>query len=331
MRLWKLWRLQLFADGGGDGGTASGGEGAADSGVTPADAGQGQTETIRDRLRAMGVPEDSLKNRAYDAPAANGTPKAQQGQTADAAPTAEQGKKQSLKEILKADPDLNAEAERMVSRRVAKFKGSSEAMEAMAPALEMMARHYGMDPAQMDYAALSKAMLDDDSYYQQRAVDMGVSVDVAKQLDRAEALEAARQRDMEMNEQQQRVRQHLAGLYEQGNALKAKYPGFDLDTELENDTFARLTAPGVGLSVEDAYFAVHREDMLSAARQTSMQNISRSIQAGQIRPNETGTKRAGDAPQRDMNSIRHMSKERMEELASRARSGETITPEMLYG
>lgn len=328
----RFWRLQIFADGGGDGGTASGGEGAAATGVNPADAGQGKQQTIRDRLRQMGVPEDKLNNRAYDAPASSGTPM-QQERTADAAQTndQEQSKKPTLKELLKSDPDYNAEAERMMSRRVAKFKGSSEAMETLAPALEMMAKHYGLDPEQMDYAALSNAMLEDDAFYQERALEMGVSVDVAKRLDRAEMLEAAHQREQQRTEAERQIHEHLASLYQQGEEMAAKYPGFNLDAELQNDTFARLTAPGSGLSVEDAFFAVHRQELLTAARQHAAQNISQSIAAGASRPNETGTRKAGINPDRNPNDIKNMPKERREELIRRAKAGERITVDMLYG
>ena len=335
----KLWRLQLFADGG-DGG-ASGGEGGAESGVTPAAAGQEQQqpETLRDRLRKMGVPEDKLQNRAYDAPAnQRGTPRAEPEQTADAAqgaegenpPQQQEQKKPTWREIMQ-DPDYNAEMNKTVQRRLSKFKAQSEAMEKLSPALEMLAKHYGMDPERMDYDALARQITDDDSYYQQRAIDMGVSVDVAKKLDAAERLEEARRRDAQMSEQDRQIREHLAHLEEQATALREKFPDFDLQTELQNDAFARMTVPGSGLSVEDAYFAVHREDILNAARQAVTRNVASSIQAGQQRPNEMGAVKSANAPAKDLNSIRSMPKERRDELIRRASNGERITPEMLYG
>lgn len=325
----KHWWLQLFAgEGVGGDGTSSGGEsGGTESGVTPADAGQGQGETLRDRLRRMGVPEDKLKNRAYDAPAAKGTPTAQQAEQPDAAAQTqeqEQGSKPTWNDLMK-DPDYKAEASKMVQKRIGKYKATADAMDAMAPAFEMLAKHYGLDAEHMDYTALSKALLEDDTYYQQRAVDMGVSVDVAKRLEAAERLEEARRRDMEMNEQQRAIQQHIAGLYEQGEALKAKYPGINIDVELQNDQFARLTAPGVGVSVEDAYFIVHRDELMQAARQATIRNTSQTIQAGQNRPNEAGQRKSGNAPAKDASSISHMPKEKRDELIRRMQNGERVT------
>lgn len=334
----NLWDLQLFADGG-DGGAS--GEAGSASGVTPAAAGQEQQqETVRDRLRQMGVPEDMLKNRAYDAPAdQRGTPHGRQGDnTADAAQGAEgenppqqqeQKQKPTWRELMQ-DPDYNAEMNKTVQRRVSKFKATSEAMEKLSPALEMLAKHYGMDPERMDYDALARSVMDDDAYYQQRALDMGVSVDVAKKLDAAERLEEARRRDEAMNEQDRQIRAHFADLEAQAAKLREKYPGFDLQQEMQNDNFARLTVPGSGLSVEDAYFAVHREEIMEQTRQQIAAGISSSIRAGQNRPNESG-KKTQTAPAKDINQIRHMPKDRQEELVRRAMAGEVITPDMLYG
>lgn len=325
----RHWWLQLFADGGGDGGASSGGEGAAASGVTPADAAQeSKGQTVRDRLRAMGVPDDMLKNRAYDAPA-EGTPKAQE-RTADAAQKNDQANGQEQQKAEKTY--TKDEVENIVRRRSAKNAAKVEAMESLSPALEFLAKQYGLDPANMDYKALNDAVLGDENnaYIQQRALDMGVPVDVAKKLIRAEMAEDARQRDAQQSEQQRQIREHLAGLYQQGDEMAKKYPGFDIEAELQNDTFARLTAPGSGLSVEDAYFAVHRNELLAAARQHAAQNISQSIAAGAARPNETGSKKAGTVPDRDPRSIKNMPKDRMEEFVRRARAGEKITPEMLY-
>ena len=40
-------------------------------------------------------------------------------------------------------------------------------------------------------------------------------------------------------------------LAQQAEALKAQFPDINLDTELQNPQFLRLTAPDIGMSVED--------------------------------------------------------------------------------
>ena len=322
----RFWRLQLFADGG-DGG-ASGGEGAAASGVTPADAGQGQERTLADVLRERGVPEDRLQRRAYQRKVQTaGTPAGQEQAQAAVAGQDEQQEQKTERmswEQIMADPEYNAKMQETVQKRVSKLKGADDAMKALSPALEMMAKRYGVEAT--DYSALSNAMLDDDAFYQQRALDMGVSVDVAKRLDQAERLEQARQRDEELSEQERQIREHLAGLYQQAEALKQRFPDFDLDREMQNRDFVYMTQPGSGLSVEDAYFAIHRQELMESAKQSAQRAMASTIASGQMRPNESGTKKAGSAPAARPN----MSKEHREELKQRFRNGERITTEMMY-
>jgi hypothetical protein len=332
MRAFK-WFLQRFADGG-DGGTSAG-EGAADSGVTTAAAGQEQQqgETLADRLRQMGVPEEKLQRRAYQRKIGKGetSPKAESAQAA-AAGQAEQNpqnaQEQQTQEQTRTYTD--DEVQRIVQRRLAKFKPQSDAMEALNPALEMLVKHYGLDVNAPDYAALSQAILEDDAYYEQRAIDMGVPVDVAKRLEAAERLEEARRRDAEMNEQDRQIREFRIGLEQQSEAMKQKYPGFDLNREMQNDTFVRMVSPGVGLTVEQAFTAVHYNELMEATRRMTQQNLSNTIRSNQTRPNEGGSKRSDTVPAHNLDSIRHMPRERRQELIERMRRGERVTPDMMY-
>ena len=87
---------------------------------------------------------------------------------------------------------------------------------------------------------------------------------------------------------------HFRELERQGEALKRVFPDFDLRRELRDPVFARLTAPGVGIGVEDAYYTVHRRQIQSAAMASAAastaQKLSNAIQAGALRPQEAGTR-----------------------------------------
>lgn len=91
---------------------------------------------------------------------------------------------------------------------------------------------------------------------------------------------------------QDSFRRHIQGLEQQGEAMKALYPGFDLRQELSNPAFARMTAPDVGISVEDAYYALHRQQIQSAAMQVTAQmtaqRLSDAVRSGSLRPREHG-------------------------------------------
>lgn len=322
----RFWRLQLFADGG-DGG-ASGGEGAAASGVTPADAGQGtQERTLADVLRERGVPEEKLQRRAYQRKVQTaGTPAGQEQAQAAVAGQEEQQEQKTDGQSQSEKPEktyTKGEVESIVKKRFAKNAAKVEALDTLTPSLEMLSKRYGVEPG--DYAGLSAAIMDDDAFYQQKALDMGVNVDTAKRITRAEMLEDAFRKQQEQNLQDQMIRDRFDDLGNQAEELRKTFPDFDLDRELQSRDFVFMTQPN-GVSLKKAYFAEHAEEILEQAKQSAQRAMASTIASGQMRPNETGTKKAGSAPAARPN----MSKEHREELKQRFRSGEKITAEMMY-
>lgn len=327
----KWLNLQLFAgEGAGDGG----GEGAT-QGVNSADAGH-------QRLLELGVPEAKIrKNRAYKVntpatkPAADEQSAAQEQKPEQAAaatnPTEENKTKtparMSWDEIM-ADPEYNKQMQAVVQSRLRSAKGAEENLGKLTPALELLARKHGQDPANINYEALAKAISDDESYYEDKALEMGVSVETAMKIDRQERDNARQQRQEAQTLEQQMFQQHIIKLEQQGEAMKKVFPNFDLRTELKNPAFARMTSPNVGISVEDAYYAVHRNEIQTAAMQVTAQKtaqkISNAIQAGSRRPDENGT--SGQASSVTTFDYRSMSPEQRKALKARILSGEKIYP-----
>lgn len=90
---------------------------------------------------------------------------------------------------------------------------------------------------------------------------------------------------------------HFRSLEQQAEAMKELFPGFNLRSALDDPAFARMTAPDVGISVEDAYYALHRSEIQSAAMQVAAQKtaqmLSDTIRSGQMRPAENGTRSQG--------------------------------------
>ena len=195
-------------------------------------------------------------------------------------------------------------------------------MGKLAPALELLARKHGMDPAKPDYEALAKAISEDRSYYEDKALEMGVPVETAMKIDQQERETARVQRQEQQTIEQQKIQQHFQKMQQQGEALKSKFPNFDLQKELQNPAFLRMTSPNVGISVEDAYFAVHRNEIMSAGMQVTAQvtaqKISNSIQAGGRRPAEAGT--TGQAPSVTTFDYRKASPEQRAALKAHIRS-----------
>ena len=305
----KWFWLQLFA---GEGAGASGGEGGGDGAVS----GDNGLAAEDQRLLELGVPAEKLRKRAKRANAklpegaVRTTPKEVQEQkpqeqvaTAEENPTEEKTEttaptRMSWDEIM-ADPEYNKQMQATIRARLKAEKSAEESLAKMAPALEVLARKHGQDPANPDYEALAKAINDDDAYYEDMALEKGVTLETAKRLDQQQRETARQQREEARTLEQQKLQNHFMKLEQQGEALKKVFPKFDLRTELQNPAFARMVAPGQGImSVEDAYKAVHRKEIEAAqsqviAQQTA-QKISNAIQAGSRRPDENGT--TGQAP-----------------------------------
>jgi phage anti-repressor protein len=221
-------------------------------------------------------------------------------------------------EIMK-DPEYNKQMQAVVQSRLRTAKTAEENFNKLAPAVELLARKYNLDPNNVDYDALTKAINDDDSYYEEKALEMGVSVETARNIDKKERDDA---REKAMNErtlQDQKIQNHFIKLEQQAEAMKKVFPNFDLRTELKNPAFARMTHPNVGISVEDAYYAVHRNEIQTAAMQktaqVTAQKISNSIQSGSRRPDESGT--SSQAPSVSTFNYRVATKDQRDALKKR--------------
>ena len=335
--LFKL-NLQLFA------GEGTGGEGGGEGATT----GDNATAAAEQRLRELGVPEAKIRKNASKVaskmtatPAQTETSAPKEETNVESAateekPTTEDTKetaptRMSWDEIMK-DPEYNKEMQAVVRSRLKSEKSAEEALGKMAPAIEVMARKYGLDPKNMDYDALAKAINDDDAYYEEKALEMGVSVETAKKVDQMERNTAREQALQQRNLEEQKIQQHFVRLEQQAEAMKKVFPKFDLRTELQNPAFARMTSPNIGISVEDAYYAIHRNEIQTAAMQVTAQKtaekISNAIQSGSRRPDESGS--SSQAPSVSTFDYRNASRDQREALKQRIRQaaarGEKLYP-----
>lgn len=306
--------LQLFADGGAEGGAAAG---TGQQGTVEQTADDGQME-YADRLRALGVPEDKIRGKRAKGEARTkaagqaATEQAGPGQDAAAAQTngaqeenqaeqAEPGRngaqpsgKPSFDELMQ-DPEYNQQMQQVVRKRLKNSQAAQQDLDKLAPALELLAGQYGLDVhAQgFDLQQLADAVTSDAKFYEEKAAQLGTTVETAMRVDRMEREAAERKRQDERNLEQQRMQRHYMSLQQQAQQMRELFPGFDLQQELRNPVFARMTAPDINLPVRDAYYAVHREQLQAAsmqvAAQKTAQKLSNAIASGQARPAENGT------------------------------------------
>jgi hypothetical protein len=196
----------------------------------------------------------------------------------------------------------------------------------LQPALEALITKHGLESGDLD--GLVKKITDDDSLYEDEALERGIPVETLKEMKALERQSKEYQRMQAENQQRQLMQAHFQKLSEQANEARQLYPGIDLRQELANPTFARLTHPSVGIDVRTAYEIAHRDEIqpraMAAVAQQTQQKMSASVQAGASRVSENGLKPSGGAVSLS-DDPRNWSRAERQKIAERARRGERIT------
>ena len=328
----RLPSLQLLAD---ETGVTAGAEAA------PAQTGAADLSA---RLAEMGVPQDRIERRraalgrkAQPAPVSVETEAPAQEPAAEETPEAseasapetetEQPRRLTWDEIM-ADPEYNKAMQETVTKRLRSSKAGLDRLEKLQPIVDVLSSYYNLDnsdPNNLDVDALVKAVVNDDNYYEDRAVAEGRSVDEVRQ----DAARARQQRDLE----EQTRRQRFDAAWQQGEAFKQIIPDFDMSRELENASF-RAMVMGFGMPVEDAWFAVHHREREQALReqitQQAAEDAAKAVAAGQKRPAENGAVPQGaSVTQFDVRDKSYRDRIKREVELARAR-GEKVYPPSYY-
>lgn len=294
--------LQLFD--GGDGGVAGG--------VTGGDAGNGvQT----------GAPYQSSKGDKGN-PLADVQYGIQDDGSQAASDSVDRGAK--FEELIKGEyKDLyDKRVSDTVQKRLKSTKETVDKYNALSPTLDLLARKYGVDAT--DVEALNKAIEEDDSYFEDEAFEKGISVEQLKEIRRMERENADLRRQMEEQSIRENADKIYAGWMEQSESLKGIYPGFDLETEVQNPTFVDLLRNNI--DVRTAYEVIHKDEIIPAAMQFTAQNVERKISnkimAQGMRPQENGLSNMSAVISKS--DVAQLSKADREEIARRVARGEKI-------
>ena len=304
--------LQLFADGG----AASTGDAApaADN------AAEGSTDPKAEGSATEGSGSE------------DGADKGEGGQ-------GEEAKKQSPEERRKAFGQLmsgeyRAEAEEMMQQAVALAAKNLEASPEMRGLLEAIGEKYGTDAT--DLAALTEAVrngqVKDDAYFERLAMEKGISVKTAREMDKLETQNkrlTAQQAAAQQMQREAEQRARIAAIHEEWNreaaALKERYPDFDQAEVLANPEVEKMMR--AGCSMEAAYRAAYFDRLMAqqtaATAQQTEQGVLNRVQQRGSRPSENGTRPSG-AVQTRMD-VEHMSRKDREALEKRVLRGEIIT------
>ena len=306
--------LQLFAEGagGGDGGTG-------------ADGATGVTATNAVSQTKKGVKSNPLANVVY-------------GKQADAAQTADVQNETTEAEVVQ-QPDRNAEFEKLIKGDYKdlydarmqetiqkRLKGTKETVDkynALSPTLELLGKKYGVDPN--DTEALNKAIAEDDAYYEEEALERGVTVDQLKEIKKMERENAELRKIKQEQENREKGQQLYSQWMEQAEKAKAIYPSFDLRAEMSNPKFTDLLRANI--DVRTAYEVVHKDDIIPAAMQftakTVEQKLTNKIIANGARPAENGSSSQSSTVVKS--DVSQLTKADRDEIRRRVARGEKIS------
>lgn len=313
--------LQMFAEGG-DGSGAGETSQSAGADSSPSRGALGRTE-----------------NSALDEQGSTDTKAEGSGSENGEGEAGEEAKKPSPAERRKAFGQMMSGeykdlADEMMQNAVQIAAQNLEASPEMRGLLEAIAEKYGTDAT--DLTALTDAIrngvVKDDAYFEKIAMEKGISVKTAREMDKLETqnrrLTAQQQAAQQMQKaaaERARIAQIQARWDAEAEALKAKYPEFDREEVLANPEVEKMMR--AGCSMEAAYRAAYFDRLMArqtaATAQQTEQGVLNRVQQRASRPAENGT-RPGGAVQTHLD-VEHMSRKDREALEKRVLRGEIIT------
>lgn len=226
-----------------------------------------------------------------------------QADPGQAAPAAEKTAEERWNEAKKGEfaEFIGRDIQSAIRDRFKNQQDVSEQLNALEPMLKVLRERAGVESNE----ELIHHVMDDDSLYEEEASEAGMTVAAYRQF-----MEMKKERDekaqlLQEDIERQMIRNHFDKLTQQAEEFKKQFPDFDLQKTLQNDpNFVRLTSPTVGLSVRDAYFALHHDElapqMMAYGMERAKQQMGQTIQAQRRRPAE-GAMKTGGQPAADFN------------------------------
>lgn len=299
--------LQLFADGVGTAGGAT----------------TGETGTAA--VSHTGVKGNPLANVQYGIQKETGDAQVTDVQTTEnpANPVADANAR--FEELIKGEfkEQFDQRMQDTIQKRLKASKETVDKFNALAPTLEMLGKKYGVDATDID--ALSKAIQDDDAYYEEEALEKGLTVEQLKEIRKVERENADLKRKMDAERARQNADRLYASWMEQAEAVKSVYPSFDFRAEMQNPKFQDLLRNHI--DVRTAYEVIHKDEIIPAAMQFAVQateqNITNRIIANGARPIENGNASQGASIRKS--DVSTLTKADRAEINRRVANGEKIT------
>lgn len=317
-----LLNLQLFADGGGDGG--DGGSASQSTGDTLGKDNSGEKEEI-----PAFIPEKAKKYYQKAMEKQKGSTTDANSQNNDNAQTTnEQGATDevSYDDFIKLHKEEHeAYIKKTMGERLKKYKGIEENLGKHKAILDTVAQKYGVSPDDENFLeTLSQKVDEDDSYYENYAMEHDISAQEARRIVTMER--KARQFDAQEQERQrqEQMRQHIMVLRQNAEKTKAQFPDFDLETEMQDERFRRLCAANNG-DTTAAFMACHYNEILTNTVQRASKKIqeqtAQAVASNKARPIENGL--SSQAPSVVEQDFRNMNLQQIRKFAEEQRRKQT--------
>lgn len=236
--------------------------------------------------------------------------------------TAEQLEKE-YHELVKGEyKDIHTkEFQKMLNRRLANTQKLNEQLESQNRLISLISSKYG----ESDIGKLTQLIEADNHMLEQEAYEKNLPVEVLAELKNLKTQADMERMARETLERQNKERQQYSQWLREAEELKAIYPDFDLEEEVQNKNFTGMLQSGV--DIKAAYEAIHTTDIVNnavrKAMNTSAKAVTDTIAARGMRPKENaGSDNSSAVYKRDVSSL--TAKDR-EEIARKVARGEKIS------
>lgn len=363
----KMVNLQLFGDGG-DGGSAGdagaeGGSGIVEPAMSPAEERLARCSGVLKRTNLS--PVERGTGRTSPSPAATPPLAGEALAGRDTAPDREGAEKDAVGRALATTEDgaegdgseaeekaqmtpeehkkafhallqgeYRAETEELMQQAVERAAQILESSPQVRGLMEALHEAYGVDADDLEALtdAVKNGRVKDEAYFEKLAMEKGVSVATARQMDKLEsenkrltAAEKFAEDQRKAAQRQVEIDRIHAEWDREAEQLKTQYPEFDLEQTLANPEIANLMRLGVSMS--NAYRAVYFDQIMAQNESRTAKQVERGVEARirqrGTRPGENGTRPGGAAQTHtDVNALTRKEREQLERAALR---GQVVT------
>lgn len=238
-------------------------------------------------------------------------------------------RKADFEKIIQGDyKDLYEEKfQEVFNKRFKDYKTLQKQTDDAKSLIDLLGPKYGVTDG--DLSKLSKAIQEDSSIWEEQALEQGLTVDQYKKMKQLEKESQAFREMQQQAEQERGAHETYNKWLGQAENLKQMYPQFNLESEIQH--------PGTGQQfidvlaatndVKAAYHAVHFEEILPMAMQTTASKVKeatvRNIQSRNSRPAENGLNSSNGVVVK--NDPSKFTDEDIDEVIRRVQRGEPIS------